>query len=185
MYDFRTLLYTLAEHAYEYREEPFTLKSGKKSNHYVDARSIFLVPHNRQISGRIVASLMDMHGVYADAVAGVVLGGCPIADATSDVLSLPVVYVRPEPKDHGKGRQVEHPISKPSSVVLVEDVATTGGSLARAVAALNSVGIETKAAITIVDRQDGAAELLATYQVPFFAAFTLGQIVECRKKHNL
>jgi orotate phosphoribosyltransferase len=101
------------------------------------------------------------------AVAGVALGGCPLASAvslTSDRYgrALPALYVRKETKDHGTRRLVEGEaaLEPGTPVVLLEDVITTGGSTLRAVEALRGAGIEVAGVMVLVDRCEGGGEAL-------------------------
>lgn len=171
------LLGLLAMHAYEYREEPFVLKSGRKSHHYVDCRRVLLHPRGRELAGLMVSLYHAELWAGARGIAGVALGGLPFAGAVADRLARPLVYVRPEPKIHGHGQQVEAAFSlnKGAEVLLVEDVVTTGGSTIAAIMALDAAGFPTRAVIALVDREEGGSEVI-TGRTRFERIFTRGEI---------
>ena len=111
--------------------EPFTWASGWKSPIYTD---------NRKTLGH--PSLRSFVKLEADAVAGVATGAIAQGALVAEELGLPYCYVRPKPKDHGMGNQVEGEIKKGSKVIVVEDLISTGGSSLKAVAALREYGVE-------------------------------------------
>src|SRR5262249_46011425 len=128
----------LARRAYQFRNEPFTLKSGKQSQHYVDCRPLLLEPAYRRDICALLHAVAVAGGAEVAATAGVALGGIPLAEGVAACFSprMPLVYVRAEPKGHGTRKLVELPLNPLRSALLVEDVATTGESAARAVEAL-------------------------------------------------
>ena len=118
------------------------------------------------------------------AVAAVPLGGCPLVDAIAVTaagrdLPLEVLYVRPERKDHGTTQKIEgaQNLEPGASVVLVEDVVTTGSSSLRAVEGLREAGFDLLYALILVDRLEGGREQLEAAGVTMRSVFTRSDFV--------
>ncbi len=156
---------------------PFRLRSGRVSRIYVDARRLYSRPLGRRVAATLLASLAARHGIDADAVLGVATGGIGWGVLVAEHLGLPAGYVRPERKDHGTGRLVEA-VDPPARVILVDDVATTGGALAEAAEAARGEGFRVTAALVLVDRCMGARERLEGLGVPLYRVYTIREIVE-------
>ena len=122
--------------------EPFTWASGWKSPIYTDNRKTLGHPSLRSFVKLELCHVIQEHFPEADAVAGVATGAIAQGALVAEELSLPYCYVRPKPKDHGMGNQVEGEIKKGSKVIVVEDLISTGGSSLKAVAALREYGVE-------------------------------------------
>ena len=121
-------------------KSPFTWASGLKSPIYCDNRQLLGFPDLR--SG-IKAALCERAALaHPTLIAGTSTAGIPWAAMVADQLGLPMAYVRPEPKNHGMGRQVEGPSGAGHRVVLIEDLISTGGSSIRCVEALRQEGAE-------------------------------------------
>lgn len=140
------------------------LASGKISNFYIDARKITLHPEGAYLIGRIILDMLKKERVSA--IGGPTMGADPIVSAVALVSHLNnsplnAFIVRKNPKSHGLMRLIEGPgLKKNSQVVLVDDVATTGGSLIEAKEILDREGIKVKLALVIVDREEGAGHNL-------------------------
>ena len=122
--------------------EPFTWASGWKSPIYTDNRKTLGHPSLRSFVKLELCHVIQENFPEADAVAGVATGAIAQGALVAEELSLPYCYVRPKPKDHGMGNQVEGEIKKGSKVIVVEDLISTGGSSLKAVAALREYGVE-------------------------------------------
>ena len=137
----------------------FTLSSGKKATYYVDMRKLTLDHRAAPAIGRLVLDLV--RDLEVDAVGGLTLGADPIANAAlhaSVAAGAPVdaFVVRKEPKDHGRGRQIEGAEVAGKRVVIVEDTSTTGGSPLKAAQVAKDAGADVVAVVTVVDRKTGA-----------------------------
>lgn len=137
----------------------FTLSSGKKATYYVDMRKLTLDHRAAPAIGRLVLDLV--RDLEVDAVGGLTLGADPIANAVlhaSVAIGTPVdaFVVRKEPKDHGRGRQIEGAEVAGKRVVIVEDTSTTGGSPLKAAEVVRDAGGDVVAVVTVVDRKTGA-----------------------------
>lgn len=129
--------------------EPFIWTSGLRSPIYCDNRLTLSYPAVRR---KIAAGLKDLILEFfpeADVVAGTATAGIPHAAWVSDLLDLPMVYVRSKAKGHGKGNQIEGKVEKGQKVVVVEDLISTGGSVITAVEALREAGCEVLGAVSI------------------------------------
>ena len=122
--------------------DPFTWASGWKSPLYTDNRKTLGHPSLRSFVKLELCHVIQKQFPEAEAVAGVATGAIAQGVLVAEELGLPYCYVRPKPKDHGMGNQVECEIKKGSKVIVVEDLISTGGSSLKAVAALREYGVE-------------------------------------------
>ena len=157
----------------------FTLSSGKKATYYVDMRKLTLDHRAAPAIGRLV--LDAIADLDVDAVGGLTLGADPIANAVlhaSVASGTPVdaFVVRKEPKDHGRGRQIEGAEVAGKRVVIVEDTSTTGGSALTAVEAVREAGGEVVAVAVVVDRGTGAAEAVGAEGLEYRFAVDLADL---------
>ena len=121
---------------------PFTWASGWKSPIYTDNRQTLAYPELRSFVKQELVHLVHTEFPEAEAVAGVATGAIAQGALVADELQLPYCYVRPKPKDHGMGNQIEGTLPKGAKVVVVEDLISTGGSSLKAVDALRAAGFE-------------------------------------------
>lgn len=158
----------------------FTLTSGKKATYYIDLRKVSLDHRVAPLIGRVMVDLIaEIPDV--DAVGGLTMGADPIAAAVlhqgaARGLAYDAFVVRKEPKDHGRGRQVEGPDLAGRRVVVLEDTSTTGGSPLKAIEALKKVGAEIAAVAVVVDRATGAREAIEGAGYRYLAAIDLGDL---------
>jgi len=158
----------------------FTLTSGKKATYYVDLRKVSLDHRVAPLIGQVMLDLIaDVPEVRA--VGGLTMGADPIATAilhqgAARGLAYDAFVVRKEPKDHGRGRQVEGPDLAGQRVIVLEDTSTTGGSPLAAIEALLKVGAEIAAVAVVVDRNTGARERIEAAGYPYLAAIDLNDL---------
>jgi len=139
----------------------FTLSSGKKSDFYVDCRKVTLHPQGAKLIGNII--LEKIKGLKIDAVGGMTMGADPIIGAVITLGDIPGFIVRKKAKEHGTGQKIEGLIETGWNVLIVEDVATTGGSALQAIEAAEAEGAKVVKVISVVDREEGAKEALQKY----------------------
>lgn len=158
----------------------FTLSSGKQATYYVDMRRLTMDHRAAPAIGRIVRQLIaDFPTVTA--VGGLTLGADPIANAVmhasaeSDA-ALDAFVVRKEPKDHGRGRQIEGAEVEGKDVVVVEDTSTTGQSALKAVEVLRAAGANVLAVAVVVDRKTGAQAAIEAEGLQWRAAIDLDDL---------
>jgi orotate phosphoribosyltransferase len=156
-----------------YLEGEFTLRSGRKSNYYLDKYLFETQPD-------ILWALGEMFAKYlADSttlIAGAELGGVALAAATSMVSGKPFVIIRNTKKDYGTGKPYEGKISDGDSVLLVEDIATTGGQVLEAAGFITGVGAQVERIVAVIDRQEGARENIEGAGFVFESLFTKGDL---------
>ena len=121
-------------------ENPFTWASGWKSPIYCDNRKVLSYPAARKVVYEAFVEIIKKNFKDVEVIAGVATGAIAYGMMVAEVLGLPFVYVRPKPKDHGTGAQVEGDLPDKARVVVVEDLISTGGSSLAAVDALQKAG---------------------------------------------
>src|SRR5712675_1426592 len=125
-------------------EDPFTFTSGRKSPVYIDCRRLISFPRARTKLMDLGAELIERHAGYEglDAIAGGETAGIPFAAWIADRLSLPMLYVRKQPKGFGRNAQIEGELRDKARVLLVEDLASEGSSKLNFVRAIRQAGGE-------------------------------------------
>ena len=130
-------------------DNPFTWASGWKSPIYCDNRIVLSYPQIRNyVRETLARQIEDIYG-KPDVIAGVATGAIGIGALVADYLNVPFVYVRPEAKKHGRQNQVEGYIEKGQTVVVVEDLISTGKSSLNAVKALKEAEVNIKGMVAI------------------------------------
>ncbi|WML43645.1 orotate phosphoribosyltransferase [Neobacillus sp. PS3-40] len=129
--------------------DPFTWTSGMRAPIYCDNRLTLTYPIIRREIAEGLVKLIKDHFPNAEAVAGTATAGIPHAAWVSDLLNLPMCYVRSKAKGHGKGNQIEGRVEKGQKIVVVEDLISTGGSVITAVQALREAGCDVLGAVSI------------------------------------
>jgi orotate phosphoribosyltransferase len=150
----------------------FILASGKKSHYFVNIKRACTDPKIL----REIAKEMAPHVDQAK-VAGMALGAVPLAVAVALETGMPFVMVRKEPKDHGTKELIEGEVIPGEKFVVVEDVATTGGSTMRVVSALREKGANVSKAVVVVDREEGATEMLLEHGIDLVSLFKAKDLV--------
>ena len=130
-------------------DEPFTWASGWKSPIYCDNRKILSFPFIRDVIKSEMCNIIFQDYEKADMLAGVATAGIPWGAMAADQLKLPYIYVRPKPKEHGLGNQIEGFFEPGKRVVVVEDLISTGKSSLQVVDVLKNAGLEVVGMISI------------------------------------
>ncbi|WP_292374684.1 orotate phosphoribosyltransferase [Methanosarcina sp. UBA411] len=152
----------------------FTLASGKKSKYYIDIKKASTDPKTLKLIARQAASRIKQMDV--NIIAGVELGGVPLATAVSMETELPLLIVRKAVKDYGTKSRFVGDIKPEDRLVMLEDVTTSGGSVKNAIEVVRETGANVKYVISVVDREEGAIENLketGTELVPLVSASDL------------
>jgi orotate phosphoribosyltransferase len=170
------LLELLRTHSFARRR--VVLASGRESDFFIDCKQTVLLSEGHVVAGAVLLDAVRQLGACV-AVAGVELGGCPLASAvalTSFLRGEPLdaVYVRKDAKDHGSKRLLEGNERLPAGapIALLEDVVTTGGSTLKAAQKLRDAGYTVAGVISLVDRLEGGREAIEAAGLPFSAIFT-------------
>lgn len=147
----------------------FTLRSGRTSHYYLDKYCFTTQPDILGELGRLFAERI---GEHVTRLAGAELGGIPLVTAAALASGRPAVFVRSQPKEYGTAQQIEGVLEPDDVVVLVEDVATTGGQVLEAAKALAAAGATIDRIIAVIDREEGARENVEHEGYVFEALFT-------------
>ena len=158
-----------------FRRGRVVLASGKESDYYFDMKPAMLDPDGAALMAELI--LTEIQGIPADAVGGLEMGAVPLVapiamKSPTFGRYLPGFFVRKAVKDHGTQKRVDGNDIAGKSVVILEDVTTTGGSAMDAVKAVEEAGAKVALVISILDRGEGAAELYAKAGIPFKSLFT-------------
>lgn len=140
----------------------FTLASGKKSSYYIDLRVVPSFPHQfRKMVKYLQNQIIEKTGLENfDSLVSVPTGGLIIASALAIETVKPLIYVRTKPKDYGTSKSVEGYFEKGMRVLMIDDVATTGGSVINGIKSLKQEGLEISDTYVIINRMEGATEAL-------------------------
>ncbi|MEP6909272.1 MAG: orotate phosphoribosyltransferase [Actinomycetota bacterium] len=169
----------LCEHAY--LEGDFVLRSGRRSNYYLDKYRFETRPDLLAALGEHIAAAVSEHEPEAARLAGPELGAVALAAATSLSSGLPFLIVRKSAKDYGTANRLEGVFETGERVCLVEDVVTSGGAALEAIEALREAGLECRIAICVVDREEGGVDGLARRGVRLVPLFRAGELLATQK----
>ena len=181
------LIKVIKERALEFGD--FTLKSGEKTNYYLDLRKVTLHSDGLDLIIQALHKTLRVEGVGRnltepfDAMGGPSIGADPIVSAfvyNQGRVKHPIrgFLVRKETKVHGRGDWIIGSVKKGDKVVVVDDVATSGGSLLRACEKIQEHGCKIVRVVAIVDRLAGAKKLFEEKELPFTAILTIDDVAE-------
>ena len=165
----------------------FTLASGKKSSYYVDLRLIPSYPHEfRMMIKQLQNKITEEIGLENfDSLVSVPTGGLVIGSALAIEIIKPLIYVRSKPKDYGTSKSVEGYFHEGMKVLMIDDVATTGGSVVNAIKSLKSENIRITDAYVIVNRMEGAKEALKEHGVTMHSLVDVLQVTKALHEQKL
>ena len=148
-------------------EEIYTLVSGRKSNFYINCKPTILDPYGAYLIGNLMHQAIDVSGNRspAKAVGGLETGAIPIAEAIATVSHyekrpIKAFWIRKTQKDHGLIKWIEGDVQQGDGVVIIDDVATTGGSTIAAINRAREEGLKIIKCIILVDRQEGGLDTI-------------------------
>ena len=158
----------------------FKLKSGLQSPIYVDLRQIITYPKLLEKVGSAYLPLLKE--LQFDRIAGLPYAAIPIATAVSLQGSYPMIYPRKEVKTYGTKAEIEGEYHAGETIVVIDDLATTGGSKFEAIEKLTGVGLVVKDVVVLVDRQSGAKESLEQAGYSLRPVLTISQLLDYWEK---
>lgn len=168
-----------------YREGTFTLASGKTSDFYIDCRPVALDAEGAYLIGKLFHQMVEQLNFEVKGVGGMTLGADPLATAVSMISfiesdPIPAYIIRKEAKGHGTMQWMEGRANfkDGDTVVVVEDVVTTGGSSLKAVERVRESGLEVGAILALVDRLEGGREAVEAAGLPLHVLFTRNDFVK-------
>jgi orotate phosphoribosyltransferase len=147
----------------------FTLRSGRKSNYYLDKYRFETQPDVLDALGKMFAERVRPN---VDRIAGAELGAVPLAAVTSIHSGKPCVFIRNQKKDYGTAKLVEGVIKAGETVMIVEDVMTTGGQVLESCKVLTELGVKIDRIVGVIDRLEGARENIESAGYVFEVLFT-------------
>jgi len=136
-------------------EGDFTLRSGRKSKFYVDK---YLFEADPEILAELGRRFAEKVTRQTTRIAGAELGGVALAASAAMAANKPFVIIRNAKKDYGTGKMYEGRIDATDHILLVEDIATTGGQVLEAAKVITGLGAKVERIVAVVDRREGAAE---------------------------
>jgi orotate phosphoribosyltransferase len=152
----------------------FVLSSGRTSTYLFQLRQTTMLPEGAALIGEIIVEYMKRHGIAC--IGGLEMGAVPIVSAVAAVSHLkgfPVdaFFVRKAQKEHGARELIDGHLRAGAEVLLIDDVATTGGSILKAIEGMEGHGCYVRRALAVVDREEGAAGNLARASIQLAAIF--------------
>ena len=158
----------------------FTLASGKKSPYYIDLRLVPSFPHEyrKMIKGLQDLIAEDIGFENFHSLVSVPTGGLIVAASLATEIVKPLIYVRKEAKEYGTGKAVEGVTCQDMKLLMIEDVVTSGGSVINAIKSIREEKMIVTDAYAVVDRMEGATEVLQAEGVKLHSLLTIKQIAE-------
>ncbi|HHY82876.1 MAG TPA: orotate phosphoribosyltransferase [Clostridiales bacterium] len=167
-------------------DKPFIWASGLRSPIYCDNRQTLSYPDLRREIAQGLKELIIMHYPSVELIAGTATAGIPHAAWVSDIMNLPMCYVRSKPKDHGTGNQIEGKVSTGQKVVVVEDLISTGGSVIATVEALREAGCKVLGVVSIFTYQlPKGAEMLNKACITAYSLTDFSTLAEVAKQKGI
>lgn len=147
----------------------FTLRSGRKSNYYLDkyrfeTQPDILIELGKMLAERITADVQR--------IAGPELGAVPLAAAAAMACGIPAIFVRNQKKEYGSNKQIEGLFNAGETIIIIEDIMTTGGQVVEASRTLEAAGLKVKKIVGVIDRLEGARENIERAGYVFESLFT-------------
>ena len=147
----------------------FTLRSGRKSTWYIDKYLFTTRPDILTALGTLFAEKILQTTTL---LAGAELGGIPLVTTASMATGLPCIFIRNQKKEYGTSKQLEGKLSTSDRVIIVEDIATTGGQVLEAAKTIQGLGATVELIIAVIDRREGARENIESAGFVFDSLFT-------------
>lgn len=177
--DHAALIVLLRERSVRFGD--FVLASGAHSSYYIDCRLTTMSAHGQILIGRLGLAAVRAAGWRPRSVGGLTMGADPVsyaiaAASANDAVPIDAFSVRKEAKLHGTGRLIEGNFATGDSVVVIEDVITSGGSALTAVAAVRAAGATVLGVLAVVDRDAGGRQKIEAEGLPVIALISAKEL---------
>jgi orotate phosphoribosyltransferase len=160
-------------------QDPFTWASGWKSPIYCDNRKVLGYPYVRDFIKSELCNVIFQEFPDAECLAGVATAGIPWGAMAADQLKLPYIYVRPKPKEHGLGNQIEGHFEKGQRVLVIEDLISTGKSSLQVVDVVRAAGLQVEGMVSLFNYGfQQAVDAFAAKDVRFLSLTNYEQLVK-------
>lgn len=167
-------------------DKPFTWASGLHSPIYTDNRLTISYPAVRRNIYVGMVQLINEHFEDVDVIAGTATAGIPHAAWVAEEMGLPMIYVRSKPKDHGQGKQTEGVLYEGQRVVVIDDLISTGGSVLKAVKAVEKEGADVVGVVSVFTYELPAADdNFAQFGIPYYSVTNYTTLIETAEKTDL
>ncbi|MFP4444645.1 MAG: orotate phosphoribosyltransferase [Desulfosudaceae bacterium] len=174
------LIALIRERSFQEAETPaFTLASGKKSRFYFNLKEVTCSSRGQYLVGRLVYDAIQQLGEAPDGIGGLTLGADPISFAAAYTFHLhdkaiEAFVIRKEPKGHGTASQIEGHVRPGDTVIITEDVITTGGSTLKAIDAAQAYGLSVSGVIALLDRcEENGRQHIEARRMPVYPLLTI------------
>ena len=157
----------------------FTLRSGAKSNEYFDK---YLFEADPKLLKDIAEAMVSLVPPGIDALAGLEMGGIPLATMLSQLTGLPVLFVRKKAKEYGTCKIAEGGQVRGRKLLIVEDVVTSGGAILDAARALREEGAELDGVVCVIDRESGGPANLAKVDLTLKPLYSMSELKSCGRQ---
>ncbi len=160
----------------------FTLQSGIQSPFYLDLRLLVSKPDVLAHAARAYVEMLD--DLYYNRLAAIPYAGLPIGTAVALQTKMPLLYPRKEPKSYGTGRSIEGHFEEGDSVVVIDDVISTGASKIEAIKPLREAGLRVHDVAVLIDREGGGREELAAQGLTLHSVFRMSELMDLLLEHE-
>jgi orotate phosphoribosyltransferase len=161
----------------------FVLKSGVHSPFYINLRFLISIPSVLRQSCEAMSAAAA--GLKFDRVAGIPFAGLPLGVMVSQQLAVPLIYPRPEVKQHGDVRAIEGDYAPGETVLVVDDLITNGGAKIEAIKPLQEAGLKVKDIVVLIDREQGGVRLMAEKGYAVHSVMTVSELLDKLKGMGL
>lgn len=163
----------------------FKLASGKKSTIYLDLRVLVSFPEVLREVAAIYHTFLNRLGLKFDLLTAPPMAGLPIGTALALEMNRPLIYPRKTAKNYGMGKGIEGTWKIGQTVLVIDDVVTSGGSIGQTIAVLKAAGLSVKDAVVLIDREQGGKKILGEEGYNLYSVMTLKYVLSILHDNDL